>query len=82
MYWFSSEKSRKMMRAVNLFLILKNKCCGLQYIILHKTITCRKKLYDMKLVDSPNIWYCNNIDDIRCFLLSCETTRNFSGRIE
>ncbi len=31
----------------------------------------------MKLVDSPNCLYCNNIDDIKHFLLSCEKTRNF-----
>ncbi len=48
-----------------------------QYRILHSTITCRKKLYDMKLVDSPNCLSCNNIDDIKQFLLSCEKTRNF-----
>ncbi len=30
----------------------------------------------MKLVDSPNRLYCNNSDDIRYFLLSCEKTRN------
>ncbi len=31
----------------------------------------------MKLVDSPNCLYCNNIDDIKHFLLSCEKTRSF-----
>ncbi len=31
----------------------------------------------MKLVDSPNCLYCNNIDDISHFFLSCEKTRNF-----
>ncbi len=32
----------------------------------------------MKLVDSPNCLYCNNIiDDIKHFFLSCEKTRNF-----
>ncbi len=31
----------------------------------------------MKLVDGPNCLYCNNIDDIKHFLLSCEKTRNF-----
>ncbi len=31
----------------------------------------------MKLVDIPNCLYCNNIDDIRHFLLFCEKTRNF-----
>ncbi len=37
----------------------------------------KKKLYDMKLVDSLNFLYCNNIDDIKHFLQSCEKTRNF-----
>ncbi len=31
----------------------------------------------MKLVDSLNCLYCNNIDDKKHFLLSCEKTRNF-----
>ncbi len=53
-----------------------SKLQSFQYRILHRTITCRKKLYDMKLVDSPNCLYCNNIDDIKHFLLSCEKTRN------
>ncbi len=43
----------------------QTKLQSFQYRILHRTITCRKKLYDMKLVDSPNCLYWNNIDDIR-----------------
>ncbi len=55
----------------------ETKLQSFQYRILHRTITCRKILYDMKLVDSPNCLYCNNIDDIKHFLLSGEKTRNF-----
>ncbi len=41
----------------------------------------------MKLVDSQNYLYCNNIDEIRHFLLSCEKLETFgnlfvSGGIE
>ncbi len=35
----------------------------------------------MKLVDSRKCLYCNNIDDIRHFLLSHKKTRNFSQSI-
>ncbi len=55
----------------------ETKLQSFQYRILHRTIICRKKLYNMKLVDSPNCLYCNNIDDIKHFLLSCEKTRHF-----
>ncbi len=33
----------------------------------------------MKLVDSPNCLYCNNIDDMKHFLLSCEKTKTFGN---
>ncbi len=54
----------------------KTKLQSFQYRILHRTITFRKKLYNMKLVDSPNCLYCNNIDDMKHFLLYCEKNRN------
>ncbi len=41
----------------------ETKLQSFQYRILHRTITCRK-LYDMKLDDSPNCLYCNNIDEL------------------
>ncbi len=34
----------------------ETKLQSFQYRILHRTITCRKKLYDMKLVDSPIVY--------------------------
>ncbi len=65
----------------------ETKLQSFQYRILHRTFTCRKKLYDMKLVDSPNSLYCNNIDNISTFFYpvkKLETFGNlfFSGGIE
>jgi hypothetical protein len=42
-----------------------------QYKIIHNLIVCQKKVYDMKLVDTPNCKYCQNIDDIKHFFLFC-----------
>ncbi len=33
-----------------------------------------EKTIQYEIVDSPNCVYCNNIDDIKHFLLSCEKT--------
>ncbi len=57
----------------------ETKLQSFQYRILHRTITYRKKLYDKKLVDSPNFLYCNNIDDIKHFLLSCKILETFGN---
>ncbi len=51
------------------------KVFNIEYFI--EQLLVEKKLYDIKLVDSPNCLYCNNIDNINHFLLSCKKTRNF-----
>ncbi len=51
------------------------KVFNIEYFI--EQLLVEKKLYDMKLVDSPNCLYSNNVDDIKRFLLSCKKTRNF-----
>ena len=36
-----------------------------QYRILHRTSTCRKKLYEMKLVDTPTCTVCPETDNLQ-----------------
>ena len=42
-----------------------------QYKILHRIIACNKKLFDMKIKDSPTCNFCNQIDDIDHFFFKC-----------
>lgn len=48
---------------------------SLQYKIIHRTINCNKKLFDMKLKDSPRCSYCDEIDDIPHFFIKCEKVK-------
>ena len=50
---------------------------SLQYRIIHRTITCNKKLYDMKLLPSPKCSFCDEIDTLRHFFLFCPKVVNF-----
>ena len=42
-----------------------------QYKIIHRIIACNKKLFDMKIKDSPTCNFCNQIDDIDHFFIYC-----------
>ena len=42
-----------------------------QYKIIHRLITCQKKLSEMKIADSPKCKFCNEDDTIRHFFLFC-----------
>ena len=42
-----------------------------QYKIIHRIIACNKKLFDMKIKDSPTCNFCNKIDDIDHFFFYC-----------
>ena len=42
-----------------------------QYKIIHRIIACNKKLFDMKIKDSPTCNFCNQIDDIDHFFFNC-----------
>jgi exonuclease III len=55
----------------------ETKLQSLQYRLIHRTITCRKKLYDMKLSDNPQCLFCDNLDDITHFFLFCDKTQDF-----
>ena len=48
-----------------------------QYKVLHRTITCRKKLYEMRLVESPSCLICSEVDFIPHFLFHCSYVNTF-----
>ena len=48
-----------------------------QYKILHRIITCNKKLFDMKIKDSPECSYCEAVDNIAQFFVSCSHAYTF-----
>ena len=48
-----------------------------QYKILHRIITCNKKLFDMKIKDSPKCSYCEAVDNIAHFFVSCSHAYRF-----
>ena len=48
-----------------------------QYRVLHRTITCRKKLHEMRLTENPNCTVCNKVDDLPHFLIHCNYVKTF-----
>ena len=57
--------------------IKETKLQSFQYRIIHNLITCNKRLFDMKLRDSPKCTYCSEIDDNRHFFLYCPVVKTF-----
>ncbi len=56
--------------------IRETKLLSFQYRIIHRTITCRKMLSDINLIISPKCLFCNEIDNIKHFLLFCPKVHN------
>ena len=48
-----------------------------QYKIIHRLITCQKKLFDMHIVDNANCLYCTGIDTLKHFFLFCPKIASF-----
>ena len=48
-----------------------------QFRILHRTIPCRKKLFEQKIVESSNCTVCGTLDNLQHFFLSCTYVRRF-----
>ena len=42
-----------------------------QYKLIHRLITCKKKLYDMRIAGDPNCLYCTGTDTLLHFFLFC-----------
>ncbi len=55
----------------------ETKLQSFQYRLLHRIIPCQKRLYDMKLSDSPKCKFCNDDDDIIHFMLYCLKVKEF-----
>ena len=50
----------------------ETKLQSLQSKIIHKIINCNKKLFDMKLKETPMCSYCDETDDISHFFVHCD----------
>ncbi len=48
-----------------------------QFKIIHRLITCQKKLHEMKIVENNLCLYCHDIDDLKHFFLYCEKSHQF-----
>ncbi len=54
----------------------ETKLQSFQYRIIHTTITCRKRLSDINLINSRKCLFGKEIDNIRHFLLFCPKVHN------
>ncbi len=57
--------------------VRETKLQSFYYRIVHRIITCNKKLYNMKLVPSPRCSYCDETDTLRHFFLLCDKVKHF-----
>ena len=49
----------------------ETKLQSLQYQILHRNINCKKKLHEMRILDSPNCQHCGMTDTLIHFFSEC-----------
>ena len=52
--------------------IRETKIQSLQFKTIHMIINCNKKLFDIKIKETPKCSYCDAIDDIPHFFMRCE----------
>ena len=57
--------------------IRETKIQSLQYRVLHRTITCNKKLSEMKIKESSKCNYCPDEDNILHFFIFCPAVYQF-----
>ncbi len=55
----------------------ETKLQSFQFKIIHRLITCQKKLHEMKIVDSDICLYCAEKDDLKHFFLYCNKSHSF-----
>ena len=59
----------------------ETKLQSFQYKIIHRIINCNKKLFNMKIKNSPVCTYCDQTDDIGHFFFLCKDVYEFWGEI-
>ena len=59
----------------------ETKLQSFQYKIINRIINCNKKLFDMKIKNSPVCSYCDQTDDIGHFFFMCKDVYEFWKRI-
>jgi hypothetical protein len=56
----------------------ETKLQSFQYKLIHRIISCRKRLFNIKIVDDPACLFCESkIDDLKHFMLSCPKAKSF-----
>ena len=55
----------------------ETKLQSFQYKIIHRVIMCKKKLNEMRILDSPLCGYCQENDDLAHFFISCPYVKEF-----
>ena len=55
----------------------ETKLQSFQYKIIHRIINCNKKLFDMRIKNSPLCTYCDQTDDICHFIFLCKDVYEF-----
>ena len=55
----------------------ETKLQSFQYKIIHRIINCNKKLFDMRIKNSPLCTYCDQTDDIGNFFFLCKDVYEF-----
>ena len=55
----------------------ETKLQSFQYRILHRTIPCRKKLFEQKIVDSSDCLICGEQDNLQHFFVTCDYVKQF-----
>ena len=62
----------------NSYIIWNNiRVISFNYLLLNRTIACKKKLTDWRIKDSPECNFCESMDDTLHFMLYCESTKTF-----
>ena len=49
---------------------------SLQFKIMHRIINCNKKLFDMKLKETPVCSFCDELDDVPHFFIYCDNVND------
>ena len=55
----------------------ETKLQSMQYQLLNRNINCKKKLHEMRLIDSPNCQHCGETDTLIHFFTECNYIANF-----